>query len=128
MNEAEGGALWLLDKPPADAGEPGCQNDHEDHAPQPPGKRRIVVVGRAFWADVLEFWGAMKAMQPHEGGKVHVKYGEFLKEVAAFEEITFAERLYPQYERFRDTGEIPQDPLLESWAANRLAGAVARMA
>ena len=85
-------------------------------------------LGHAFWADVLEFWGAMKAERSSGSNVVHTEYREFLKDVAAFEPIVFAEWLYPQYERLRESGKIPQDPLFESWVDGNLAGASARSA
>ena len=82
-------------------------------------------LGRAYWSDVIDFWGAMKAEQPR-GTKEN--YRDFLKDVARFDSAIFAERLYPQYERFRDRGEIAEDPLFERCAASHLAQAVVHAA
>lgn len=80
---------------------------------------------RRRWADVLEFWGAMIAETPGGASKASQDYRRFLKSVAIFEHTIFAERLYPQYERLRDAGQIEADVLFERWAASQMAKAIA---
>ncbi|MDJ0764441.1 MAG: hypothetical protein QNJ97_15805 [Myxococcota bacterium] len=78
-------------------------------------------LGRRYWADTLQFWGAIIAERVRLNRSKPSSYIEFLREVAEFEYTMFADRLYPQYERLRDSKRIECDTMLERWAANLLA-------
>ena len=87
----------------------------EWHAKLDPG------FGKVYWADVLEFLGAMHALSNEEIGVRTTRYTSFLQEAAQFAPKVFAERLYGQYQRYRDAGEVEVVPEFQDAAATFLA-------
>jgi hypothetical protein len=54
-----------------------------------------------------------------------VTYTAFLRQAAEFSPRIFADRLYAQYGRYRETGDLQADPAFQDWAASLLAQVVA---
>ena len=82
-------------------------------------------LGRGYLGDVLDFWGQMWARRALQSqGAEAPKYVDFMKEVADFKLAIFAQRLYPYYDRLRNSELLPADPSFTAWAARELARAV----
>jgi hypothetical protein len=73
--------------------------------------------GKGYWADVLEFMAAKRAVEETNSSFEHSRYASFIREAAVFAPHVFAERLYEQYQRYAAAGMITVDPSFDSWAA-----------
>ena len=80
--------------------------------------------GKAYWADVIEFLAATYAFLEKGIDARTRTYTSFLREAAEFAPRVFSERLYHQYQRYRDAGDVSRDPAFEDWAASFLAEVV----
>ena len=80
--------------------------------------------GRVYWADVIEFLGATHALSELGIDARTRSYTSFLREAAEFEPRVFSDRLYGQYQRYRDAGEVSSDPGFQDWAASFLTDVI----
>jgi hypothetical protein len=80
--------------------------------------------GKAYWADVIEFLAASYALSGQEVDARTRRYTSFLREAAEFAPRVFSDRLYGQYQRYRDASEVSPDPDFQDWAASLLAEVV----
>jgi hypothetical protein len=76
--------------------------------------------GRGYWADVIEFLAATYAHSTQEIGCRTQTYTSFLRVAGSFVPRVFSDRLYNQYQRYRDAGEVLTDSDFQDWAASFL--------
>jgi len=81
--------------------------------------------GKDYWADVIEFLAATYAHLDDEIGRRTQAYTNFLREAATFAPRVFSERLYSQYQRYRDAGDVLAASDFQDWSAWFLAEIVA---
>jgi hypothetical protein len=78
-------------------------------------------LGKMYWADVIEFLAATYALSEQTIGVRTHEYVSFLQEAAEFAPRAFSDRLYVQYQRYRDAGVVSPDPNFQDWAASFLS-------
>ena len=81
--------------------------------------------GKDYWANVIEFLAATRAHSKDEIVKRTHEYTSFLRGAANFAPRVFSERLYGQYQRYRDAGDVLTDSDFQDWSAWFLAEIVA---
>jgi hypothetical protein len=80
--------------------------------------------GRVYWSDVIEFLGEAQANARQPIVQRTSAYSSLIRKAGKFAPEVFADRLYPQYQRYRDAGVLATDAALQDWAARFLADLV----
>ncbi|WP_262692462.1 hypothetical protein [Kordiimonas aestuarii] len=78
----------------------------------------------SYWADVCEFLGMIIAHEvctPEVDRRFYTKY---LRQVADFSTAIFTKRLFPQYQRYLNTGLLDRDPSFDAWVTKYFAKTV----
>jgi hypothetical protein len=81
-------------------------------------------LGKRYWADVIEFMGATRALAGGSVTQRTLAYTGFVREAAEFSPESLADRLYRQYQRYRETSDLAADQEFQDWAARFLADAL----
>jgi len=77
-------------------------------------------LGKRYWADVIEFLGATHALSDESIDSRTLAYTEFVRRAADFAPEILADRLYPQYIRYRENGDLATDQEFQGWVASFL--------